>query len=1488
MGEVLMNAPPGMSNLDIEHQLARELLENFNLFAILPTSTHDVQPIVDPVNRTIDGFQIVERQYIMGHADILAALGLSGTGGGGGGPPPGPSRGGGPRGGGGGMGRGTGGRGFYGLQPSGTVTLFGYLDEQQPHHRAFRYMVEGCDMNTLQDLTEHPNQHEPCDRMCVYRMLANLNTPAGHQQPIKIFRPENVNRWLNEHGHAVGGLQDGVSSDAIQQHAIQFKYGHCAMDLARSVVNLYVPFDRNHHYKTACYVITGDHCQPIVDANVVKSIMKSASQRLGRRHVTGYDSGVTLQNDKNVITQDVNAQEMDPSSNRRKRHRSLDRIFKPEFEKSEERQFQDQCQTPLDLEKDDWEETFTDDGSQGSVTMGVTGPTTSSTTNRRQPVLPLASDTDRIHLYTVANDMTLVEEKCKPTYREGTNAQMIHYYICTDQDDVEFLYRYLIRVLKIDPLRYARSFNGRCYHLRMQNTWWFAHRDVQSLLRLHLALYPKEPFRLMGLASYGFRMLQQELYKMTRKHGTIWECMSHYSPNLQRLLDTHHPYNRPKMLQHTFQAPYSNPAEIRNGGSVQVLIPMSQRKRIDLIRSYASTIRNLRDDEYPIHDATNQVVTYNETLHGSIPIGHYLIDLPTPEQLLQQRTSESEAKKVIEEWKKFPCFRLGESRMMSHRMLRQLLNLNLLTKSCIRLVCQTDPIRQRKYGLALVEAMKTLVQKVYCSPELQDICPKHLVNHFVGLCNGTSVPHSGMRYVFQDMKHLVSLLGGMISEDQLQHIKILHTLGYDPMWHRSFDYYEIDSSGLSFRAFHFQPIFNMVLEDQALRMFELARPIPLTALIQINIDALEYRTSDDQWAQDLARNVVTLKDYDALTPNQIWSDYMGRYKEEIPKDESKAATYYYKFNEGGMHHTRIRNATITQERVVDPESTSYVHNWRATLKCVYPFQSEDDITALFVELFSPEGTDRSGLLITGPAGTGKTHLVKKLCAFATNLDLTVVKSAYTHSACVQMGSDAVTLHSLFSIDDKTDVRSILISSKRFMAQLRCLDIDILVIDEISMIPHSILEVLSVFHRVSCKTRFVLVGDFNQLPPVEPHWERGDSYTYFDNTDIFPYLLYDRVRNATGRWVRLTECKRTNDPLLMTLCQEPHKATSVKYDDFPMPPNGIPMWRFISWRNSTRKACNFYCGQRFLQMNPMAVHVRLNLKDVWAQRKREEETKKNRRLEGQPSAQSSDFETKFETLTYKPHHWTYLQNFTYAEGMEVVCRNTLREYTGPSVTDGDDKPMRDNSPCLNNRRAVIREIDHGARTITLLWLDLIQQKENSDEVDAVITLSFYDFAFNFVPGFCVTTHMAQGETIREHYGILEWQEISKMPRMAYVAITRGASSQLLHLVPPYADPWGSSDTSNLTDNVLRKLFHVYRWDKDQKFDLDLSDILSRLNAQPDCCVCQKHLQLVKYSSQMSSDQFAFTTKNGSFGSKDCMICCEGCRRSMYNLTKPTGK
>lgn len=134
--------------------------------------------------------------------------------------------------------------------------------------------------------------------------------------------------------------------------------------------------------------------------------------------------------------------------------------------------------------------------------------------------------------------------------------------------------------------------------------------------------------------------------------------------------------------------------------------------------------------------------------------------------------------------------------------------------------------------------------------------------------------------------------------------------------------------------------------------------------------------------------------------------------------------------------------------------------------------------------------------IDGPAGTGKSFILKGLSDAFTAQGLRVRRCAFTNAAAKII--DGVTTHNLFGIS-----RSGVVGDRQMRDLLG--DVDVILIDEVSMVPECIYKVLT---QVPGHIRVFGFGDFNQHKPVEEN-ANHDGINYRDTSmfkSIFDYNL----------------------------------------------------------------------------------------------------------------------------------------------------------------------------------------------------------------------------------------------------------------------------------------------------------------------------------------------------------------------------------------------
>ena len=142
---------------------------------------------------------------------------------------------------------------------------------------------------------------------------------------------------------------------------------------------------------------------------------------------------------------------------------------------------------------------------------------------------------------------------------------------------------------------------------------------------------------------------------------------------------------------------------------------------------------------------------------------------------------------------------------------------------------------------------------------------------------------------------------------------------------------------------------------------------------------------------------------------------------------------------------------------------------------------------------------KQNIFISGPGGCGKTYTMKRICALAPKYGRKHAITATTGIAATNF-ENGVTIHSFSGLGlAKQRLEKILAEyeeKNRIPGRTRWQNIDLLLIDEVSMLGANLLEKLDLVARLARGNdlpmggiQMVISGDFLQLPPV------GDRYAF---------------------------------------------------------------------------------------------------------------------------------------------------------------------------------------------------------------------------------------------------------------------------------------------------------------------------------------------------------------------------------------------------------
>ena len=150
-------------------------------------------------------------------------------------------------------------------------------------------------------------------------------------------------------------------------------------------------------------------------------------------------------------------------------------------------------------------------------------------------------------------------------------------------------------------------------------------------------------------------------------------------------------------------------------------------------------------------------------------------------------------------------------------------------------------------------------------------------------------------------------------------------------------------------------------------------------------------------------------------------------------------------------------------------------------------------------------------LLLGSSGTGKTTVIERYIKYARSQGKTVAVTASTGIAAQLI--DGCTIHSFLHYIPGTNIHT---TDYRLKVEALWY-VDILIIDEISMLGMAFIEYLSrCITQVTRHIQLVIAGDFFQLPPVKDAYAFKSSW--WEGLNLVPCVLTEVVRQSDSEFI----------------------------------------------------------------------------------------------------------------------------------------------------------------------------------------------------------------------------------------------------------------------------------------------------------------------------------------------------------------------------------
>jgi len=315
------------------------------------------------------------------------------------------------------------------------------------------------------------------------------------------------------------------------------------------------------------------------------------------------------------------------------------------------------------------------------------------------------------------------------------------------------------------------------------------------------------------------------------------------------------------------------------------------------------------------------------------------------------------------------------------------------------------------------------------------------------------------------------------------------------------------------------PIYSMILQMEAMELHKLETKIVSNGgiILDRNTDAIRY---------------YSLYEFD-LYKNQFWDNEKTILK-YIPEEAQELKI------ERLAHYKRLN--------YLENDDMFYL-NWNTE----YDYSCSPEEKAEEIIL------NNKSIHIDGRAGTGKTFITNKIIDALKKQGKKYLAFSPTNKGARLIGGR--TIHSMYYKYQH--------NKKKLFESMK--DIDYIFIDEISMMIEKFYQLFMMIKRTFTKVKFIISGDFGQLPPVNDSWT-GD----YKNSPCM-WSLCD------GNRLQLIKCRRA-DTNLFNLCK------NVETIDISLFPVNKKTFLNLAYTHNSRIKVNNDCMERFLKNNSIRNYI----------------------------------------------------------------------------------------------------------------------------------------------------------------------------------------------------------------------------------------------------------------------------------------------------------